>query len=479
MMIRLSKRILTMIIACALAVTLCAQGLAEKATVYTAVDNAKVYDIHGTALGALPADTALTLTGVKGEVCRVEMGGKTAYMMKSDLKQAAPTTESPTETTATESQTQADRSVTAYVSRDSATVYTAEGKSAGTLALNTQVTVTAMKKGICRITVSGRTGYMKKADLSAQKVERSEQTAQPTRTVAAYANKAGAKVVNASGDVIATLSLNSAVSVTGVRGSVCQVEVNGKTGYMMANDLSSEKTKATEDNVVEVRATSGYVCVDKAKVYDATGAQIATLSLNAAVSVTAYNDNLVKVATGTTKGYMKKSDVSDTPQQTTTNKNYTDGATKSNGPVGGSTVVPAKGTAVAKDWFNSDIQKIFARGVIAQVTDVETGLSWLEKRTGGMYHADCQPLTAADTAALKNAYGGVWSWNRRAVFVTIDGVNYAASINGMPHGGQSITDNDFQGHHCIHFTNSKVHATGKVDSGHQSAIKKAASTTLQ
>lgn len=470
---RASKRILTFFIACALALTLCAQGLAEQMTVYTAADNAVVYDESGAALGTLPAGTALELTGVKGSICRVELNGKTGYMQKGDLKQAVSTAE-----TATSEKT-AEKSVTAYVSRDSAAVYTAEGKTAGTLGLNTQVSVTGVKNGICRIAVSGRTGYMKKEDLSAQKVSQSTSTF--TDSVTAYVCKDDAKVVNATGSVIATLSVNDMVSVTDVKGSVCQVSSGGKTGYMMKSDLSREETKVEkqeENVVVEIKATPGYVANDKAKVYDATGKEIGTLSLNAAVTVTAYNDNLVQVATGTTKGYMRKADISDTPRQTTTNKNYTDGANKSNGPVGGSTLAPASGTAIEKDWFDSDIQKIFARGVVAQITDVETGLSWQEKRFGGNYHADCQPLTAADTAALKNAYGGVWSWNRRAVFVTINGVNYAASINGMPHGGQSITDNDFAGHHCIHFTNSKVHATGKVDSQHQKAIKKAASTTL-
>lgn len=471
---RTTKRILTFILACALAATLCAQAVAERMTVYTASDNAKVYSARGELLGTLPADTALTLTGVKGDVCRVKLGDKTGYMMKGDLRQATSTE------TQTTTQTTTEKSVTAYVSRDGAKVYNGDGKSVGTLGVNTEVTVTAMKRGVCRVTVSGRTGYMKKADLSAQKVTETEKTeAEP---VTAYTNKDGAKVINASGTVIATLSQNAAVSVTGTKGSVCKVSFDGMTGYMKKADLSKEKTKVetqTDDDVVKVEATAGFVINDKAKVYDSNGKEIGTLSINAAVTVTACNDTFVQVATGTTKGFMKKSDISDQPNQTKTNKDYTDGAKKSNGPIGGSTVTPAKGTAVAKKWFDSDIQKIFARGVVAQITDVETGLSWREKRTGGMYHADCQPLTAADTAALKNAYGGVWSWKRRAVFVTIDGVNYAASINGMPHGGQTITDNDFQGHHCIHFTGSKLHSTGKVDSQHQSAIRKAASTTLE
>ena len=398
---RMMKRILTLMMACALA--LCQVCLAQSIEVVTAVDNAKVYDAQGTVMGALPANTALTLTGVKGSVCRVERDGNVAYMLKSDLKQAAVETI----TTEAEPQAQNEMSATAYVARDGAVVYSAEGKAAGTLSRNTQVTVTAVK------------------------------------------------------------------------GNACRVALNGKTGYMLKGDLSADKKREVQqDEPVQVQATPGYVAVDKAKVYDKKGNEIATLKQNAAVTVTAYNDNLVQVATGSTKGYMKKSDISDSPVANN-NKNYTDGANKSNGPVGGSTVAPATGTAKEMDWWSSDIQKIFSRGTVCQVTDVETGISWREKRFGGMNHADCQPLTAADTAALKNAYGGVWSWDRHAVFVTIDGVNYAASINGMPHGGQSIKDNNFEGHHCIHFTNSRCHFNDKVDSAHQKAIKKAAAATLQ
>ena len=99
---------------------------------------------------------------------------------------------------------------------------------------------------------------------------------------------------------------------------------------------------------------------------------------------------------------------------------------------GYSNAEPATGTAREMDWWTSGIQSIFARGTVAKVTDVETGISWYEKRTGGTNHADVQPLTAADSNSMKRAYGGKWSWDRRAIFVTIDGVNYAASMNGMP-----------------------------------------------
>jgi len=139
---------------------------------------------------------------------------------------------------------------------------------------------------------------------------------------------------------------------------------------------------------------------------------------------------------------------------------------------GESTATPASGKVVALDWWTSDIQSIFYRGRTVVVTDVRTGLSWREKRLGGTNHADCEPLTAKDTAAMKAAYGGSWSWDRRPVWVSIDGVRYAASMNGMPHGSGPL-DNGFAGHHCIHFVNSRTHGTNRVDAAHQAAIREA------
>ena len=134
--------------------------------------------------------------------------------------------------------------------------------------------------------------------------------------------------------------------------------------------------------------------------------------------------------------------------------------------------------AVNADWWTSDIQQVFAKGVTAKITDVETGLTWKEQRRGGTNHADVQPLTKEDTANLKKAYGGKWAWTRRAIWVTIGDKTYAASMNGMPHGGSSIKDNGFDGHHCIHYKNSRTHGTNRVDENHQKMVKKAAETPL-
>lgn len=391
----MKNRMGALVIICALVFTLCGPVQAEASmTAYTVVEGAKVYDDSGKALGTLPVNTKLSVTGVKGNICRVERDGRTGYMKKDELA-ANPVSQAAggAGEAAPADQTEAR---TAYVARDGAKVYDANGKPGGSLAINTKLTVTGTKGNICRVEKDGKTAYMKKNDLSASPVAETQSgSADGDTGHTAYVRADGAKLYSADGKATDTLSLNTMVRVTGVKGDICRVERDGKTGYMKKSDLSAQKTQ-----------------------------------------------------------------------------------TASEAAAGESGLSPARGTAVEMDWWTSDIRMIFDRGVVAQITDVETGLTWREKRFGGTNHADCQPLTAADTAAMKKAYGGEWSWNRRAVFVTIDGVNYAASINGMPHGSGSIKDNDFNGHHCIHFTNSRTHGSNKVCPLHQAAIKKAASTRL-
>lgn len=130
------------------------------------------------------------------------------------------------------------------------------------------------------------------------------------------------------------------------------------------------------------------------------------------------------------------------------------------------------------DWFK-EVQYIYKKGDEAIVTDVDTGKSFKVRRLYGGNHADTEPLTAEDTKIMKSIYGGSWSWDRRAIIVTVkDDKNIehkiAASMNGMPHGGESIDNNGMKGHFCIHFKNSRTHSGSRLDPGHQNAVKKAA-----
>ena len=146
------------------------------------------------------------------------------------------------------------------------------------------------------------------------------------------------------------------------------------------------------------------------------------------------------------------------------------------------------------DWNTGDIQKVWAKGETAIVTDVYTGISFVARRWSGYLHADVEPLTAKDSAAMCRIYGTnttqeiedrtneLQTWRRRPLWVTIDNRTFAASMYGVPHNypaGDTIKDNDYSGQFCIHFVNSKVHKSEKVDVdsaangyfGHQSAIK--------
>ncbi|CAH2214625.1 muramidase family protein [Tepidibacter aestuarii] len=124
------------------------------------------------------------------------------------------------------------------------------------------------------------------------------------------------------------------------------------------------------------------------------------------------------------------------------------------------------------DWW-TEAQYIMAINDVAKVTDIETGKSFMVKRTIGANHADCEPLTSNDTDIAKQVWGG-YSWNTRAVLVEVDGRRIAASMSFMPHSVQYITDNNFEGHFDIHFLNSTRHKDGLVDEYHQEKVRIAA-----
>ena len=128
------------------------------------------------------------------------------------------------------------------------------------------------------------------------------------------------------------------------------------------------------------------------------------------------------------------------------------------------------------DWFGGG-SSIFSGNCVYTIKDVYTGKPFKAQRRFGSNHLDSEPLTAEDTATLKSIYGGEWSWGRRPILVKYNGHVYAASMNGMPHGTCTITNNNFDGHFCIHFYNSKTHETKRVDEAHQHCVSVAMNNT--
>ena len=134
------------------------------------------------------------------------------------------------------------------------------------------------------------------------------------------------------------------------------------------------------------------------------------------------------------------------------------------------------------DWYTGGINELWAKGDNYKIYDVYTGIVWWAHRWSGGLHVDAEPLTAADTARLCKIYGVNSSqeikdkdlWQRRPCLVTIGTRTFACSLYGVPHNypaGDTIANNDYKGQLCIHFTNSKIHDSQKVDSLHQAAIE--------
>lgn len=129
------------------------------------------------------------------------------------------------------------------------------------------------------------------------------------------------------------------------------------------------------------------------------------------------------------------------------------------------------GSTERLNWFNGGDRKI-PKGATFKVKDIKTGKVFTVKRWSGANHIDAEPASASDTAIMKKIYGH-WSWKRRPVLVKYNGHVYAGSMNGMPHGTQTISGNNFDGHFCIHFYGSKTHGSKKVDAMHQNCVAEA------
>jgi len=126
----------------------------------------------------------------------------------------------------------------------------------------------------------------------------------------------------------------------------------------------------------------------------------------------------------------------------------------------------------------SEIRRLLTRNATLRVVDVRTGISYNIRTmgAGGPRHVDVDTASAADTDAKLRSRSGVWAWAPRPVWVTIDNRTFAAAINGMPHGGSSVSGNGLNGHFCIHFRGSTPNgpsATGSYQRNMQNAVTEA------
>lgn len=106
------------------------------------------------------------------------------------------------------------------------------------------------------------------------------------------------------------------------------------------------------------------------------------------------------------------------------------------------------------DWF-LDGKYLIKRNDVFLVTDVETGLAIKFKMMGGVNHSDVEPATKAETAKMRTLFPA-WSWTPRPVVIFHKGINFAASLSGMPHSYDTVS-NGVDGHFDLYLQNSKGH----------------------
>lgn len=127
-------------------------------------------------------------------------------------------------------------------------------------------------------------------------------------------------------------------------------------------------------------------------------------------------------------------------------------------------------------WYD-EIKPTIKSGQTVLVYEPSSGSSFKLRLYSLGRHADSEPLTAEDTAIMKAAWGGSFSWDEKPVYVMLpSGTWCIASMHSMPHLSGSIKTNNFDGHLCVHFPRT-LEETAVLDPKngirHQKDIRKA------
>lgn len=127
-------------------------------------------------------------------------------------------------------------------------------------------------------------------------------------------------------------------------------------------------------------------------------------------------------------------------------------------------------------WYD-EIKPQLGSADILLVYEPSTNTSYRIRVYARGRHLDAEPYTIEDTALMKAAWGGEFSWDEKPVYVRLpSGVWCIASTHSMPHEENGLVDNGFVGHLCVHFprTLEETITSGDDKNGvrHQNDIRK-------
>lgn len=141
-------------------------------------------------------------------------------------------------------------------------------------------------------------------------------------------------------------------------------------------------------------------------------------------------------------------------------------------PIGRTTDNPPVPYGVLKSW--SEVNALIPDGSTIKITDLYSGDTYSVKRTGGVNHAEVETVSPNDTAAMLEVFGNAFNASKRPVLVEIGGASVAASLQGLPHGSDSVSANEMSGHCCLYFSGSMSEVMNLPDIEHVNQVLKAA-----
>ena len=263
------------------------------------------------SMGVLDTGVKVTYISESGNWTKVQYNSKTGYICSDYLKK-----ESSTSTTTN----------TMYVTA-SAGLNLRKGPSTSyavikTLSKGTEVTVVSSSNGWSKVNVGGVSGYVSSDYLSSTKPSTgssssNESTSNTTSTMYTTERLNLRKGAGTSYSVITTLDKGVAVTVHSSSNGWSKVSVNGMSGYVSSNYLSSTKpsTGSSSSNESTSNSTSTMYTTDRLNLRKGAGTSysvITTLDKGIAVTVHSSSNGWSKVSVNGMTGYVSSSYLSST-----------------------------------------------------------------------------------------------------------------------------------------------------------------------
>lgn len=143
-------------------------------------------------------------------------------------------------------------------------------------------------------------------------------------------------------------------------------------------------------------------------------------------------------------------------------------ATEVHIPIGKKADGSQKETGERLEW--SAVQQELEAGKTYELMDFNTGKVFSMTYTGGASHAEMECPDGDNTHIYRDVFGGEFNYSKRPMLIKLGGRYVACSLQGEPHGEDTISMNDMSGHACLYFYNSKSHVGNLADVEHMNNV---------